>query len=158
MQKFNYLLLVSLLYLTACNPKVGSQPDASPSAGVSVTPQISAQEHPDKIVASKSIQGRLVKFLQGDYFYATIETEQGESLDFSIDGSEDCFLAQNKSDRLSIQYDDVERYIPETGGYQPIRIIRGLQTEKTDWVAWRLTVTPETMAQCRRDLVEKATR
>jgi hypothetical protein len=111
---------------------------------------------PDKVTASRQIGGYFRNFIWGDYFYAVIKTDRGKMI-FSIDRDEDCFLASHPKSRLVIQYDWLQRYIPEAGGYYSISVISNIQTAKTDLATWRKSLSPAKLKQCRQ-LVDRATK
>jgi hypothetical protein len=91
-------------------------------------------QHPDKILESKNVNGRLAAYQEGDYAHVVVNLEQGGELSFFVD-DEICFLASNREDVLAIKYDEVERYFPEGRGYFPANIIRSIVT-KTGTRKW----------------------
>jgi hypothetical protein len=99
----------------------------------------------DKIIASKKMQGRFVKTIWGDYFYAIVSTKAGEEF-FLIDGNESCFLIKYPNEPLLIDYDVVGRYTPH--GYQRVKIIRNVTTRKTTLQKWQRTVTKAELDRC----------
>jgi hypothetical protein len=107
------------------------------------------REFPDKIIASKKVRGKFVKTIWGDYFYATIATKAGEEI-FLIDGNESCFLLKYPKEPLLIDYDVVDRYTPQAGGYRQVNIIRNVTTRKTTLQKWRRTVTKAELDQCEK--------
>jgi hypothetical protein len=110
---------------------------------------------PDKIVESRTIVGSFTNFIWGDYFYAVIDTSRGKMY-FSVDRDEDCFLAYHQKVKLKIRYDRLQRYVPEAGNYQPFDIVRNIQTNRTNLVRWRRSISAAKLKQCDR-LIEQAT-
>ena len=143
----SWLSIPLALFLTACNLKL--QPEVNSSKSSSQASLVTKQSL-DRIVASKRITGRLIKFIWNDYLYAIIKTDEGEKI-FFVDHNENCFLAQNKAFKLSIQYDVVERYIPQASGYHSVNIIRAITTTQTDWQTWQRSITPRELEQCRKN-------
>jgi hypothetical protein len=84
-----------------------------------------AVQHPDKKLDSKKVTGRLVGYQHGDYGHASVRTERGSEQSFFID-DEVCFLALNREEVLTIEYDEVQRFFPEGGGYSPANIIQSI--------------------------------
>jgi hypothetical protein len=119
-------------------------------------PQLSSStpQFPDRIVASKTVVGYFSNFLWGDYFYAIVKTDRGQ-INFLIDRDEDCFLTHHQKSRLLIQYDLVNRYLSQAGGYYPIHIIRKIKTDRSDLSRWRKSISPAKLRQCRQ-IVEQA--
>jgi hypothetical protein len=121
-------------------------------------------QFPDRVIAAKIVSGYFQNFFWGDYFYAVVKTNRGNiSLIINppspklLQGDEDCFLAHHQQQRLRIQYDTIESYIPEAGSYQSIDVIRKIRTVRTDLATWRKSISPTKLKQCRQ-LVERATK
>jgi hypothetical protein len=110
----------------------------------------SNRNFPDQILLSKTIQGKFINVLWGDYLYAKISTAKGEKT-FLIDGNESCFLQQYPKESLKIDYDVVDRYTPQASGYRRVNIIRNVTTRRTNLQKWRRTVTKKTLAVCERN-------
>ena len=84
-------------------------------------------QHPDKKLESKKVTGRLLGYQEGDYAHASVRTERGGEQSFFVD-DEICFLALNREEVLVIEYDEIERFFPEGGGYFPANIIQSITT------------------------------
>jgi hypothetical protein len=110
---------------------------------------------PDKVVESGTVVGYFTNFVWGDYFYAVIKTDR-RNIHFLIDRNEDCFLALHQRSRFTIQYDIIRRYIPQAGSYQPIKVIRNIQTNRTSLAKWSRSIPLTKLKQCRQ-LVDRAT-
>ncbi|WP_309744484.1 hypothetical protein [Chamaesiphon sp. OTE_20_metabat_361] len=150
LQRQSIFMLILALGMQTANPsRAVSQPNDLMQLA-SATPGF-----PDKIIASKTITGYFTNFVWGDYFYAVIATNRGNQT-FLVDRDEDCFLAYHQKVRLKIRYDRLQRYIPQAGSYQPIDVIRNIQTNRTDLVRWRRSISPAKLKQCRR-LIDRAT-
>jgi hypothetical protein len=104
-------------------------------------------EHPDRIIQSKKVQGRFIKSIWGDYLYSFVGTKSGE-IRFMINSDESCFLRQHRQEELSIDYDIVDRYIPQASGYGQVNIIRNVQSKTTNLATWQKSVTEKELNQC----------
>jgi hypothetical protein len=105
------------------------------------------KKSPDKIITSKKVRGRLIKIISGDYFYAQVSTKYGEET-FLIDSNEDCFLSKHPKEQLSINYDVLDRYIPQASRYGRINVIRNITTRKTSLKKWRMTLAKNKLGEC----------
>lgn len=114
-------------------------------------------QHPDKKLASKKIAGRLISFEQGDYTHVKVKTQQGAEPSFFID-DETCFLALNRKEVLTIEYDEIQRYFPEGGGYFDANVIQSIST-KSGGKRWIRKTSPKTpgakLSECA-DVLQKA--
>ncbi len=108
---------------------------------------VSAAKRPDRIIQSKKVKGRLKKLIWGDYLYAFVTTKKGQ-ITFLINGNESCFLRQYQKEELSINYDVVDRYIPQASGYRRFNIIRQVQSKTTNLATWRKSVTQKELNRC----------
>jgi hypothetical protein len=106
-------------------------------------------EHPDRIIQSKKVQGRFIKSLWGDYLYSFVGTKSGEIM-FMINSDESCFLRQHRRSELSINYDVVDRYIPQASSYGHYNIIRNVQSKTTNLATWLKSVTTKELDQCAK--------
>jgi hypothetical protein len=103
---------------------------------------------PDKIITSKRVLGRFVEIISGDYFYARISTKYGEKI-FLIDSNEDCFLRKHPKEKLSINYDVIDRYTTQANGYRRVNVIREITTRKTSLKKWRMILAKNKLSQCQ---------
>jgi hypothetical protein len=108
---------------------------------------VEKRQFPDRIISSRKIRGKFLRKVWGDYLYITIFTKSGEKV-FLIDGNEDCFLMQNQTEQLAIDYDVLDRYTPQMGGYRRVNVIRNITSRKTNLKKWRRTVTQKEQNQC----------
>jgi hypothetical protein len=106
-------------------------------------------ENPDRIIQSKKVKGRFIKSIWGDYFYSFVGTTAGE-IRFMINSDESCFLRQHRQSELSIDYDIVDRYIPQASSYGHYNIIRNVQSKKTNLATWLKSVTKKELDQCEK--------
>jgi hypothetical protein len=153
-------LVFSMVFLTVCalNPAVRAP---SSSSLVPVLPTLTAiaqsrspdqkdtsqsKKYPPRIIASKTMVGRLQSLVWGDYFYASVGTKES-SVTFFIDNLSDCLLMQKKGKAVTIQYNVVERYIPQAGGYHTTYDIRTI--DRVDVEQWQRSLTPLAVKQCQ---------
>jgi hypothetical protein len=101
----------------------------------------------DRQPVSKTLQGQFKTLEQGDYLYAVVTTPT-DAVTFLIEGDESCFLQQTKGQPLTIQYDQLERYTREMGGYRSVNIIREIRSPQSDLRTWQGQVTPAQLARC----------
>jgi hypothetical protein len=94
-----------------------------------------AAAFPDRHLSAKTLQGQFKNLEQGDYLYAVVTTPT-DAVTFLIEGHESCFLQQTKGQPLTVQYDQLERYTPEMGGYRSVNIIRDIRSPQTDLRTW----------------------
>jgi hypothetical protein len=132
---FCYLLVID-------NRAVNAQPLTSQKYQ-----QAQMKQLPDRIISSRKIRGKFLRKVWGDYLYITVSTKSGEKV-FLIDGNEDCFLIQNLTEQLAIDYDVLDRYTPQMGGYRRVNVIRNITSRKTNLKKWRRTVTQKEQDQC----------
>ena len=151
LQRRSIFMLILALGMQTANPARAVPNSNAPIQLASATPGF-----PDKIIASRTITGYFTNFVWGDYFYAVIQTNRGVKT-FSVDRDEDCFLAYHQKVKLKIRYDRLQRYMPQAGNYQPIDVIRNIQTNRTDLARWRRSISPAKLKQCRQ-LIENATK
>jgi len=85
-------------------------------------------QYPDKILVSKKVTGHLFSYQEGDYLHAIVRTKQGSERSFFVD-DEICFLALNRKEVLAIEYNEIERFFSEGGGYYPANIIQSISTK-----------------------------
>lgn len=122
----------------------------------------SAQGHPDKVKATKTMNGQFVGFEVGDYMHALIKKEDGQEDSFFIGRSESIpyFLVTHKGQPLEITYQIVDSYIEEAGGYQTIeRIIAVKAGSLTDKAWWKQEKAGSSVSKLRKKydpMVDKA--
>jgi hypothetical protein len=72
---------------------------------------------PEKIKAVKTINGKFINFVMGDYVYVKIKKNDGKVKSFTIgDYGLDYFLAEYKGKPMSFTYEIVDTYVTEAGG------------------------------------------
>ena len=117
---------------------------------------------PDKVIATKSIKGKLVGFESGDYLHAVIQKSDGKKQGFFIrpPGLE-YFLVLHKGEPLELTYQVVDSYIPEAGGVERIERLTAAKAGALTYAAWWASTKKKfTMAQLEKKygkLVEKST-
>ena len=121
-----FIAVFSVLVMSVSAAEIAPDPD--------MIPHLDTYPRPDKLISKKKIIGRLFDGVAGDYYYAVIKTEQGILESFMV-SSEICFLVQNRKQILNIDYDEIERFIPEGAGYYPENIIHKISTNdgKNHW-------------------------
>jgi len=111
-------------------------------------------QHPDKKLGSKQVTGRLVAYQEGDYAHASVRGERGTELSFFVD-DEICFLAAHRGGVLIVEYDEIERFFPEGGGYFPANVIRSIAVKggEKGWLRKAATKPTQTAQdECARVL------
>ena len=105
------------------------------------------RQYPPKTIASKQVVGRLKSMFWGDYFYATVGTKK-KSVTFLIETlAEDCLLRQSQRKMLTVRYDEVERYIPQAGGYHRVNWIKKI--DGIDVNKWGKSRSRSQLKQCQ---------
>lgn len=149
LQRQSIFSIVLTLNLQVVDPVLALPAFDSATQLASATPGF-----PDKPISAKTVVGYFNNFVWGDYFYAVIRTSRGK-MTFLIDRDEDCFLAYHQRVKLKIRSERLQRYFPQAGGYQSIDVISNIQTDRTNLVKWRRSISPAKLKQCRR-LIERA--
>lgn len=104
-------------------------------------------QHPDKKLGSKKVTGRLLGYQEGDYAHAIVRTEKAGEQSFFVD-DEICFLALNREEVLTIEYDEIQRFFPEGAGYFPANVIQAISTRAGErrWVR-KMSAKPTAVEQ-----------
>lgn len=115
---------------------------------------------PDKVLSTKTIRGKVVRFETGDYVHAIIKTTKGEELSFFISGpGTDYYLALNANKVGSFRIQTVKSHIEEAGGVMEIERISwakiGKQSSSEWFKAQRKKYSFEQMEQKYGPLVQK---
>jgi hypothetical protein len=84
--------------------------------------------NPDKKLASRQVTGHVVGYQVGDYAHVIIRSKLGKEYSFFVD-DDICFLASNLEEILAVEYDEIERFFSEGGGYFPANVIQSLATQ-----------------------------
>lgn len=122
------LALCILLCVNTSASSIGSMPRASFAR--------SAQKR-DKVIATKTIKGKLKGFEVGDYVHAVITLNNGKEESYFIGTfGLDYFLAQHKDEPLVLTYQIVDSYIPEAGGVQRIERLSSARAGTLTSAAW----------------------
>jgi hypothetical protein len=98
---------------------------------------LSAQQHRDKVISTRTVKGSLKGFEVGDYVHAVIKLQNGKEDSYFI-GSPglDYFLALHKGEPLTLTYQVVDSYIEEAGGVQRIERLSGARAGRLTYAAW----------------------
>lgn len=108
--------------------------------GVLQDPPAPVIHPPDKIIATRTLNGSFVGFEMGDYLHAEIRKSNGKPLSFFIGGSESLpyFLAANKDKQLLLTYQVLDSYIPEAGAIARMeRLVAAKSGNETDQKWWK---------------------
>lgn len=110
---------------------------------------IPGQEFPDRIVSSQKIRGKFIRSNRGDSYrrYVNIDTASGAKT-FLLDLNELCFFWDNSRQQLQIEYQEIDRYMPDLGGYLRVNIIRNITSRNSNLKKWRKNIDPVTLAEC----------
>jgi hypothetical protein len=125
-------------------------------------PHSQRKRNPDKIIATKTIQGKFMGFESGDYLHAVIETIDGKKDSFLIrpPGME-YFLVLYKDLPLEATYQIADAYVPEVGGGQRIEQLIAAKAGAVTYASWwKSTKRKFTMEQLEKKyggLIDKAT-
>jgi hypothetical protein len=103
--------------------------------------------HPDRVLKTHIANGKFSSIDWGDYLHLNFKVGQKGDLSlFATDDRLTYFVLAHRSKTIRIQYQSVESWIPEAGGYQPIDRIVSAQLGSTDFQHWWLqqcVKTPE---------------
>lgn len=122
------------------------------------SPPARQQAHADRVVARRSISGRLARFEEGDYLHVVVKSKDGRETSFFL-GTEACFLAENYDQTLAIRFVQVERYFPEGGGYYRANLIQSITVSrrKAKWKATGVSSSQgaDSQQRCIQSLEER---
>lgn len=91
-------------------------------------PFSSTAQKGDRVIATKTLTGKLKGFEVGDYVHAVIKLPNGKEKSFFINGmGVDYFLALHKDEAMVITYQIVDSYIEEAGGRMRIERITSVK-------------------------------
>lgn len=99
---------------------LGATPSAAPTAGaMAETLQHGAAARRDHVLRTATIGGRVTGMTMGDYLSVTIRPGRGAGFQAQQAASPaDLFLDAHRNQPLTLQVQDVRRYIPEAGDSQ----------------------------------------
>jgi hypothetical protein len=127
-------------------------------------PHAAAQKHPDKIKATKKLNGKLAGFEMGDYTHAIVKPATGENMSFFVGRPESLlyFLVAHQGETVKVTYQELSSWIEEAGGYTDIERISAAQTDggQTHTAWWAAQRKKSSLASLRKKydaLLTKAT-
>jgi hypothetical protein len=98
-----------------------------------------SEDRADKLIESRVVTGRLQGFRWGDYLHAEVRDSQGQVQSLFVGNEDACFLALHADESLHIEYDRINRYFEEAGGYSPAENIRQVTAKGADFLSWKKT-------------------
>ena len=112
--------------------------------------------HPDKYVETQTFEGQFIGTSHGDRSWLNFHDSNGkrESFFFS-DIEEFCFLDAMKNETISVTFDLVEKYFWEGGGYYPVKIIKSMKSETSDYASWLTSGDRPSREKCE-DILEES--
>ena len=115
----------------------------------------SQNNHPDKYIDTKTFKGKFVSTSHADRSWLNFHDSNGnrESFFFS-DIHEFCFLDAMKNETISVTYDVIEKYFWEGGGYYPVKIIKSMKSETSDYASWLNSEDKPSREKCESKLKE----
>ena len=118
---------------------------------------------PDKVIATKTVNGKFLGFESADYLHAVIEKADGKKQGFFIGPpAMEYFLVLHLGEQLTLTYQVVDSYIPEAGGVERIERLTAAKAGTLTYAAWWASTKKKfTMAQLEKKygkLVEKSTK
>lgn len=125
---------------------------------------VSAQENqPDKIKSIKTVRGKFIRFVVGDYIHPEIKKSNGKIESYWLHGfGLEYFLALNQGKTMTFTYEVVDAYIPENGGPMIIERIKSAKIGNLTFEKWwkdlRKKYTTKQIEKKYESLVEKHTK
>lgn len=97
----------------------------------------------DRILRTATVEGRVTGMTMGDYLWVTVRPGRGAEFQAQPGASPvDLFLDAHRNQPLTLQVQDVSRYVPEAGGRQEIKVIAGARLGRTSAAAWWRGLSP----------------
>lgn len=98
---------------------------------------VNSAQRRDRVIATRSVTGKLKGFEVGDYTHAVINLANGRENSYFIGPPGlDYFLALHKDEQMVLTYQIVDSYIPEAGGRQRIERLSGARAGRLTYAAW----------------------
>ena len=133
------------LSVIAAVAALGATPSTAAPAGVAAAKaaQHSTGGRRDRILRTAAVEGRVTGMTMGDYLWVTVRPGRGAEFQAQPAASPvDLFLDAHRGQPLTLQVQDVSRYIPEAGGRQEIKVIAGARIGRTSAAAWWGSLSP----------------
>ena len=124
---------------------LSTSPSAARPAGVAAAKafQHGGTGRRDRILRSATVEGRVTGLTMGDYLWVTVRPSRGAEFQAQPAASPvDLFLDAHRGQPLTLQVQDVSRYIPEAGGRQEIKVIAAARMGRTSAAAWWRSLSP----------------
>lgn len=121
---------------------------------------IAQKESDEKVISTKTVQGRTIGFQMGDYQHVDIRRTNGRRKSFFIfKGGLDYFLAVHKNSLVTYTYEVADVNIPENGGKTRVERITSAKVGNLPFEKWWKQQTArssvEELDKKYRQLVEK---
>jgi len=93
---------------------------------------------PNVVYDSTTVIGIMLGYEVGDYIHPVIRDESGDLRSFwSTDPLMDYFLTLHIGERVILEIEEADSYIPESGGMMRIFRVIGAGTDAVSFIAWR---------------------
>ena len=135
---------MSLLTVVAVAALGATPSAAAPTDGAMAgTLQPRAGARRDHVLRTATIEGRVTGMTMGDYLWVTIRPGRGAEFQAQPAASPvDLFLDAHRNQPLTLQVQDVSRYIPEAAGRQEIKVISAASWGRLTAAAWWRSLSP----------------
>jgi len=98
---------------------------------------IAQQKSDEKVISTKTVQGRTIGFQMGDYQHVDIRRTNGRRKSFFVfKGGIDYFLAVHKNSLVTYTYDVADVNIPENGGRTRVERITSAKIGNLTFEKW----------------------
>ena len=99
---------------------------------------------PNVVYDSTTVIGIMLGYEVGDYIHPVIRDESGDVRSFwSTDPLMDYYLTLHVGERVVLQIEEADSYIPESGGMIRIFRVIGARTDTMSFIAWRDSLEAE---------------
>lgn len=99
---------------------------------------------PDVMYDSSTVVGIFLGYEVGDYIHPVIRDESGDIKSYwSTDPLMDYFLTLYVGERVVLEIEEADSYIPESGGMMRIFRVIGVSTDTTSFFLWRDSLEAE---------------
>ncbi len=93
---------------------------------------------PNVVYDSTTVVGIMLGYEVGDYIHPVIRDESGDVRSFwSTDPLMDYFLTLHVGERVILEIEEADSYIPESGGMMRIFRVIGAGTDAMSFIVWR---------------------
>ena len=99
---------------------------------------------PNVVYDSSTVVGIFLGYEVGDYIHPVIRNESGDVISYwSTDPLMDYFLSCLVGERVVLEIEEADSYIPESGGMMRIFRVIGAGTDTVSFIAWRDSLEAE---------------